>query len=201
MHILIPCKGLETGKSRLSACLGRNARRELCAQLLDQTLTRAVALAAPDHVHVVTPDPSVALLAQRHATATLPDRRLGLNAALNDARCALLASGSAIEALLILPIDLPFATADAIRAASSCRDDLVIAADEAGSGTNLMLLRGAALQELPFRYGPESYAAHIGAGRASGFSIHALRDWRLAFDIDDAAQYARWLTQQATIAG
>ncbi len=116
----------------------------------------------------------------------------GLNSALEATRAALLAAGSLDDALLIMPIDLPFASADAIAAAQSRVCDVVIAADQSGGGTNLLLLRGSALRRFAFRNGAGSYAAHLAQARGNGLSVCELSDWRLAFDVDDATQYTAW---------
>jgi 2-phospho-L-lactate guanylyltransferase (CobY/MobA/RfbA family) len=42
MHILVPCKGLNTGKSRLSECLSTGERRAFCEDLLMYTLDQSL---------------------------------------------------------------------------------------------------------------------------------------------------------------
>jgi 2-phospho-L-lactate/phosphoenolpyruvate guanylyltransferase len=192
MHIVIPCKSLQLGKSRLAACLDQRARRDLCRQLLTQTLECAVDVVAPAHVRVLTADEGVAAIAQLYSVAVTPDPGGGLNAALKAARAALPVARSLDVAMLVMPIDLPFASPAAIRDARSRAGDVVIAADQGGMGTNLLLLRGAALRRFAFCYGTGSYARHLAQARSNGFSVYELSDWRLAFDIDDATQYAAW---------
>ncbi len=196
MHILIPCKSLDVGKSRLSECLSPGARHEFCKQLLTQTLELAAALVAPTRIRVVTSDPDAAAIARRYAVAQVSDPGGGLNAALEDARSTLLATMAYEGAMLILPIDLPFASPDAIYNALSCAGDIVIAPDEIGTGTNVLLLRSPALRNFRFAYGPGSYAAHVAAARACGLTIETFIDWRLVFDIDGPAQYANWRSWQ-----
>jgi 2-phospho-L-lactate/phosphoenolpyruvate guanylyltransferase len=197
MQILIPCKSLDTGKSRLSECLDPAERRVLCSQLLTGTLQRAVELAPPSRIRVVTCDADASGIASRYRIAQTPDPGRGLNAALDAGRSALLAATKADDALLVLPIDLPFGSSDAIANMLSRSSEIVIAPDESGTGTNLLLLRAAALRRLPFAYGIDSYAAHLAAARALGVSIETVRDWRLAFDIDTPAQYAAWRSWSA----
>ena len=196
MHILIPCKNLDVGKSRLSECLDSRARREFCEQLLTRTLEHAAAVVAPARILVVTSDPEAAAIARRCSVAQAPDPGDGLNAALEDARAALLAKMAYESAILILPIDLPFASPDAISKVLSCAGDIVIAPDESGTGTNVLLLRSLALRNLRFAYGPGSHAAHVAAARAGGLTIETFKDWRLAFDVDGPAQYATWRSWQ-----
>ena len=68
--------------------------------------------------------------------------------------------------LLILPTDLPDASAEVLAQALAQPAEVVIAPDEKEAGTNLLLLRHAAVRHLPFAYGPGSYTAHQAAARA-----------------------------------
>jgi 2-phospho-L-lactate guanylyltransferase len=140
----------------------------------------------------VTSDPDAAGIAGSYRIAQTPDPVDGLNPALDAARSALLTTIKADDALLILPIDLPFASSDAIANMLSRRADMVIAPDENGTGTNVLLLRSAATRRLPFAYGAGSYAAHMAAADALGLSTEVVKDWRLGFDIDEPLQYAAW---------
>jgi 2-phospho-L-lactate guanylyltransferase len=195
-HILIPCKHLRTGKSRLSGCLDGHARRELCAQLLTRTLQHAASVAAAAQVRVVTADPEAAAIARRHAIGHIFDHGGGLNSALDGARDAVLDETSAEDGLLILPIDLPFASPAALSKALSSTGDVVIAPDESETGTNLLLLRAASLRVFRFAYGPDSYSAHLTAARSLGLSVAVLKDQRLGFDVDSSAQYAKWVSSE-----
>lgn len=196
MQILIPCKGLHLGKSRLAACLDEAERRELCRVLLTQTLQCALGVVESRWIHLLTPDPAAAALAERYAVGTIFDANDGLNGALEAARNLLLAGGGE-EPLLIMPIDLPFASPDALTAAQRQTGDIVIATDQDGSGTNLLMLRGRSRFQFGFCYGTRSYAAHLAQARALGLTVSELSDWRLAFDLDDAAQYAQWRAKTA----
>lgn len=191
MHVLVPCKGLDTGKSRLSGCLGPRARRSLCERLLGHTLDTAAAFAGPGQVLIVTSDAAAAELAASRGIRRITDAGPGLNAALDGARAAL-AAEAAVTELLILPTDLPLATSAALARFAAASGDVVIAPDESGTGTNALLLRGGAVPGLPLAFGPGSFAAHVAAGRALGLAVAATDDWRLAFDIDECAQYLRW---------
>jgi 2-phospho-L-lactate guanylyltransferase len=198
MHILIPCKSLDDGKSRLSPCLDHDRRRALCEWLLTQTLERALRLEGPEHIRVVTADRRAIAIASRYGVGDLPDLGGGLNAALEDGRVALLSDLEDDASLLILPIDLPYASFEALVQAVSHPADMVIAPDESGMGTNLLLLRRAALRRLAFAYGPGSYAAHHAAARALALTIETVKDRRIAFDLDEPEQYIAWRTQEQT---
>ncbi len=173
-------------------CLDGPARRDLCRQMLRHTLEYAASAVATDNVRVLTSDTEAAMIAHNYSIAAIADAGGGLNRALEAARAALLAAGSVDDGLLVLPIDLPFACAAAIREADAHAADVVIAADQCRSGTNLLLLRAAALRRFAFRYGKDSYVRHLQQARNNNLSVRELNDWRLAFDVDDAQQYAAW---------
>jgi 2-phospho-L-lactate/phosphoenolpyruvate guanylyltransferase len=166
--------------------------------MLTHTLEYAAGAVATDNIRVLTSDAEAAMIARNYSIAAIPDAGAGLNRALEGARAALLATGAIDGGLLVLPIDLPFACAAAIREACAREDDVVIAADQCGSGTNLLLLRAAALQRFVFRYGRDSYTRHLQQARNSNLTVCELNDWRLAFDIDDAQHYAAWRERATT---
>lgn len=165
--------------------------------MLTQTLECAVKVAAATKISVLTSDAEAVAIADRYSTSTMPDRGNGLNAALEDAREAFLQFRRAEDSLLILPIDLPFATASAIDAAHERRGDVVIASDRSGKGTNLLLLRDNATRHFGFRYGTDSYALHLRQASDHGLTIIQVTDWRLAFDIDEPEHYAAWRSRTA----
>lgn len=198
MYIVIPCRSLRGGKTRLAPCLDAAGRRALCEQLLVQTLELAARMVAPGQIRVVSGDPDALAVATRHGATGLRDPGGGLNAALDAARTSLLAEDAHAEAVLTLPIDLPCATADALASALTCAGDVVVAPDASGTGTNLLLLRFAALRQLPFCFGPGSYAAHLAAVQVHGLSATTFRDRRIAFDIDRPPQYLAWLAGERT---
>ena len=92
---------------------------------------------------------------------TLRQRSRGLNAGLREARDDVVAGGA--EAVVVLPIDLPFVTAAALTSAldpvtGTGRGNVVaLIPDRHGNGTNLLVLRPPTVIE--FCFGPESRRA------------------------------------------
>jgi len=195
MIILIPCKRLSAGKSRLSPCLNDKERQTLCESLLARTVELAAGFVGPDLIRVITADPDAIAIATRYLVSTIPDPTSELNSALEHARSRLALEGLSNRSLMVLPIDLPFATRASLTAAGDNPADIVIAADESGTGTNLLLLRGGAW-EFPFRFGPDSYSQHVSQAQLSGLTFVSLADWRLARDIDSPDQYFAWRGRQ-----
>lgn len=194
--ILIPCKTLRDGKSRLSACLDHAARYDLCRSLLERTLRCAAAAVPPDQIRIVTADPEAFTLAQQHAISAITDCGLGLNPALEYARASLRTELRIEPDLVILPIDLPFVTPQCILDVLARPGDCVIAPDGQGIGTNLLYLRSLASRAVRFTYGPGSCAAHVACARSHAFTVDIVRDRRLAFDLDAPADYERWLSRK-----
>jgi 2-phospho-L-lactate guanylyltransferase len=193
--ILIPCKNLDQGKSRLSAALDVHARRALCEFFLCRTLAMACTLVAPARIYVVTADPHVVEIAGRYGASVLSDSSFDLNRALEEARAAIAARHADLEGLLIMPIDLPLSTSSSLSSVVAEPGDIVIVPDEGATGTNLLLLRQASARTFQFRFGPDSYAAHCSQATESHLTLRTVRDDSLSFDVDLPKHLWRWLSQ------
>jgi 2-phospho-L-lactate/phosphoenolpyruvate guanylyltransferase len=187
LFILIPCKRLAEGKSRLAPIMSPGERHALCRGLLTRTLSLALALRPAASIRVVTPDAEASGLAREHGVATIDDGGAELNEALARGRAAVPEGASA----LILPIDLPHASAEAIARLVRTSADVALAPDEERRGTNLLLLAARALPRFAFAYGPDSFAAHRRWAEERGFSVAVIEDRLLAFDIDRPEDYRR----------
>ena len=192
LHILIPCKSLAAGKSRLAPVLDAAARRVLCARFLDDTLALALALVPPGRCHLVSADPEAAARAARRGVTVVADPGQGLNAALTAGRDAIVKTAGEALTLLILPIDLPFAAVDALAAFGDLRADVTIAPDRGRSGTNTLGLGAAAAKEFTLRFGPGSFAAHQEVAHLGHWHAAIFADPRLAFDLDQPEDYREW---------
>ena len=195
-YILIPCKSLTDGKSRLATILPAAERQALCRRLLRNSLALALALQSVGGVRVVTPDPEAGAIAAALGVAMIDDGGAGLNEALHRARAGILDESGGEAAVLILPIDLPYATADAVSRAIAGDFDIVVAPDSERRGTNLLYVGSRALRAFSFAFGPDSFPAHWNWAKRTGFSVETLDDPRLAFDVDRPEDYERW--QRAT---
>jgi 2-phospho-L-lactate guanylyltransferase len=183
--IVIPCKALAHGKSRLAPVLAPDERVRLCAQLLRQTLDTAMALVPSSGVWLVTADAEAASLAERCGVAVVADSGDGLNAALEAARCHVFERDDRVQGLLILPIDLPWLDPAALADAMPGGADVVIAADRSGSGTNVLNLSSAAARHLPFNYGEGSFHRHCDVAQRAGHTLRVAANDALAFDLDE----------------
>lgn len=189
-HVLIPCKALASGKSRLSSVLDDVARRRLCADLLAATIETAKGLGSPERIWIVTADEDAGSLARRHGVGRLNDQIGDLNHALETARRQLAAWFSFDHDILVLPIDLPFATTPAVRETIEHNVDVVLASDMAGTGTNLIYLRRTSVLNFPFAFGAGSFERHRQTALARSHSLWISRDPRLTFDLDEPHHFA-----------
>jgi len=196
-YVLIPCKALREGKSRLASVLSAAERQKLCADLLRNSLRLALTLQTVAGVRVVTSDPQAREIADAAGVATIDDSGAGLNTAVRRGLDAILDSAGGDAAALILPVDLPFATTDAVGRAFSGTADVVLAPDAERRGTNLLFLRHRALGVFKLAFGGSSFAAHRDGATRAGLSLEILDDPRLAFDLDEPDDYHRWLQKSA----
>ena len=185
---IIPVAPLEAAKSRLGGALDAEERLDLAERLLARTVTTALQVGRLADVLVVSPDRDVWGRAATLGARTLRQRTRGLNGGLREARDDVVAGGA--EAIVVLPIDLPFVTVEAIMGAletvSGAGRDPVVALipDRHGSGTNLLILRPPTA--IDFRFGPGSRRAHREAALAAG-ATYAELDGPLTFDLDTPA--------------
>jgi 2-phospho-L-lactate/phosphoenolpyruvate guanylyltransferase len=181
---IVPVGSLDAAKSRLGAVLDAEERLDLTVGLARRTIGAAVAADRVDEVLVITPDDAVRALAVELGARPIRQRDSGLNHGLVAARADAIAGGA--SAILILPIDLPAVTADAVDAVAASLDTpdrplVAIVPDRHGRGTNGLLLAPPDAIELCF--GGDSAIAHGRAARASGATLLEL-DGPLSLDLD-----------------
>lgn len=191
LHILIPCKSLGDGKTRLAQALDAKKRRALCAEFLERTLDLALALVPPPRCHVIAGDGEAAAIAIARGVTRHDDPGVGLNQALEQGR-ERICRGTAEEfALLILPIDLPRATAAALGELVRRPADVVIAPDRERAGTNALYLGPRAARRFVFQFGANSFVVHRSA-TGLGLQVEIYEDAKLSFDVDYPEDYLEW---------
>lgn len=193
--ILVPCKSLALGKSRLAGLLSPEEREALCRRFLADTLQTAIDVAEAANVKLISTDPAAQAMAERVGIETYAEAWPDLNAALSGVCRNILASGKPRD-ILVLPIDLPLATADSLRKVLAEAGDVVIVPDRKNRGTNILLLRESALAGFRFAYGDDSFRVHCEAAAARQRKVSVLRDESLAFDIDEPEDYLLWKNAQ-----
>jgi 2-phospho-L-lactate guanylyltransferase len=194
---IIPVKPFAQGKSRLSGLLGAAERAALNRRLFGCVLDATLGAFRPDRVVVATGDALLLTLAAAQELHALADPDGGLNAALGFACRYAIERGA--DAVAIVPADLPAVTTDdiaALAAALGPAPCCAIAPDEQEQGTNALAL--APPDPDFFRYGADSFQAHLEAARAHGMALRILRRPGLAGDLDTQEDYRRYAKDQST---
>jgi 2-phospho-L-lactate guanylyltransferase len=189
---IIPVGTLEGAKTRLGESLDAEERQDLVADLLARTVVTALAVVGLDDVLVVSPDREVLTRASAAGARTLRQRTRGLNHGLTEARADVVAGGA--EAILVLPIDLPFVTAEAVTSVverlthdgGEAHDNMagprvVLVTDRHGTGTNALGLRPPDV--IDFTFGPGSRRRHRAATEAANAAYVEIGG-RLTVDLD-----------------
>ena len=185
---LLPVHGIATGKSRLAAVLDAPARAALNHHLLTHTL-EMIAAWQGDLAQCLVVSPCAEALACAEAAGALTMREAAggdLNAALRLGAQALARRGA--QRLLVLACDLPRLSApalDAFTAQATRAEQIVLAADRAGSGTNAL---ASLFTGIPTAHEPEPEPVihavlDYTAGRSDWRSLQTLvldRDRRLS---------------------
>src|SRR3954451_8519024 len=118
---IIPVGELTGAKSRLGPVLDAEERLDLALRLARTTITAALATPGLDETIVVTPDDAVRALAADLGARPPRQRASGLTQGIDAGRDEAVAAGA--SAILILPIDLPLVTPDAIGAVLIALDE------------------------------------------------------------------------------
>ncbi|RTL67915.1 MAG: 2-phospho-L-lactate guanylyltransferase [Hyphomicrobiales bacterium] len=180
---VVPVKPLPEAKGRLRGTLSAAARRRLVLTMLADVLQALREVPEISRVIVVTPDADVAALAQKQGAAILTEPcASGLNEGVGKGLAAAEAAGFA--AALVLPADLPFATAEEIRRLverPAARQLSMVPATD-GDGTNALLI--APPLALAPAFGPGSFLAHLARALTHKVDVRVLHLSGLAHDID-----------------
>lgn len=200
---IIPVKQLHESKQRLAHLMSPEERAALIGEFLDSLLAALGEVEAIDRVLVVSSDPVVAALADRHGALVLrEDKSAGLNPAVE--RGVLEALNHGASAVLILPADLPFARpSDIVQMLRPLEKTppaplAALCSDELGDGTNALLL--APPGDFTFRYGPGSFEQHVAEAAARDRVSYIILAPGLRFDLDtesDWMVYNGYLVQVA----
>ncbi len=197
LHVVVPLRTLEGGKSRLGAALDAEEREELIVGMLRHLLDTIAAWGGAADVLVVSPDPVLLSIAASAGARTLRQRAGGLNDGIRLGVADVSAGGA--TAVLVLPGDLPLAdpaalarlhdAADAALAAGGGRALVAIVPADARSGTNGLLLSPPDVIDPAF--GSDSLRAHLEAAREAGASVQLVEDSALGFDLDTPGDVER----------
>jgi 2-phospho-L-lactate guanylyltransferase len=182
---LVPVKARALGKTRLASVLDECQRTALVRDLLRHVVAVLRDTAGIERIALLS--------AERDELADvelIADRGLGLNACIADGVRAARRAGAKFA--LVVPADLPALRNEelALLLAAGRRSGFAIAPARHDSGTNGLCLD--ATLPLRFQFGRDSFQRHLHAASALGLAPAVVRRHGLAFDLDDADDWALW---------
>lgn len=203
---VIPIKAPAEAKLRLAGTLAPQARAALVAAMLAVVVRAARAARGLDEVMLIGPHDYAGLGDTPPLRIEEPDRtepdgtkpdggepEAALNAALMQTLAQATADG--IERLVILPGDLPQLTPRDVELLLTAvpADEIRLAPDRHGIGTNALSLPLPAAADFHFAFGEDSCARHRGEAERLGLDLSEVyspgleRDIDLPADLDDAS--------------
>jgi 2-phospho-L-lactate guanylyltransferase len=193
IYAVVPIRSLDQGKSRLGAALSTPERAALVEMLLRRVLRALADSGAVERSAVVSPDVRALAVAEAVGAQALRQDGTGLNEALEQARVWALTGGA--DTLLVLLGDLPLLQGADIATMVEIAADpvwgapvVVLAPDRHQRGTNALLLRPPGT--LPFHFGADSYALHVGEAVAGQVELMIYRSPGTEFDLDTPGDLA-----------
>jgi len=177
---LIPVKELAAGKSRLADALDPEAREALVLAMAGHVVEAAAAASNIARICLVGPS----RLGLSSELTLLADPGEGLNAALQSAFAEL--AGQPVGRVVVIAADLPQVTATDIQLlAVAPGDEIAIAPDRHGTGTNALSLPLPAARDFRFAFGKDSFARHHDEAERLGLKIETIHSLGLERDIDE----------------
>lgn len=186
---IVPVKRLSRAKQRLGCVLSRNERVKLARTMLHEVLTTLCATPEIAGTIVVTGDPMVANLATLFEARVVTDvLETGINGAVQQGLKTLDASSAA----LVVPADVPFATASDLRDVIGALDRhaVVLAPALSDGGTNAIAMRAPDL--IVPSFGDDSFARHQALAQAAGIDHGIVRNEGIGRDIDCSDDLLPW---------
>ena len=181
---IVPVKPLRRGKSRLSGVLSLEARTALNHYLLSNTLEVLSSITEIETSLVVSRDPEALTIAREYRARTVQEQGAPkLNIALT--RATMVASSHSVQAVLIVPADLPLLTKEDLLEVvkrSTNPPVVVITPDRHHQGTNALLISPPGL--IRYEFGPGSFQKHCDQATKAGGRLEICEMHSVALDID-----------------
>jgi len=180
---VVPVKGLDASKKRLSSVLGQHERRLLTEAMLEDVLA-ALKASIVEHVLVVSGDSGVEQVAEKFGFSFLLGSRAGLNFAIGEATewCVRKGAGS----VLVLPADIPLVSCNDINRIIELgsKSTSVVLSPSNDGGTNLLFRNPANL--IPPCFGRRSFLRHFRKANSRGATVKYYSSLGTVLDIDSA---------------
>ena len=191
---LIPVKGFEGAKQRLSSRLSSSERSELMKAMVHDVLTEVTRADGVHKTYVVTGSAEVERWVSAMAVEVIrePDET-GETDAVHFGLDVMKRAG--IDAALVLPGDIPLVRAGDVESVLHAAPEspasrfTVLVPSHDRMGTNALLL--APPDVLALRFGHDSFRYHLSEAEARGASVKVIENSRIALDIDEPADLQR----------
>lgn len=184
---VVPVKRLSQAKQRLSGVLSPEQRVRLAQAMLRDVLENLRATPSLAGIVVVSADPAVHATARSFGASPIFDAsESGVNDAVQQGLDALASSD---HAALVVPADIPFATADDFESVLALLryHQVVLSPALSDGGTNALAMRSAGLMTPQF--GEDSFVAHHTIAEQKQLSCGVFRSMRIGRDIDVADDF------------
>jgi len=183
--LIVPVRGFDDAKSRLSSVLNPSQRRALAQNCARGVLTRTSLCSR----FVVCDNEEVAQWAVSCDAIPIRVTSQGLNASLTES-IPMISNHSPIDLFLISHADLPLsAPLDQIintLLTNKGEPSIVICPDRHRDGTNVLGIPASLMNNWRFQYGSGSFALHVEQAKATGLPIRVIDDPHLGLDLDTA---------------
>ncbi len=195
---LVPAKALNLAKSRLSAVLDEDERRQLALAMLEDVLSTLQSVPRLNLVASVSPDSDVLARTRTLGSEPIsepPSSAGGINQALSHALS--LISPRGIGTLLVVVADVPALSPQDIESVLDALppDRGAVICPSVAQGTSALALRPP--DALPFRFGQRSFLAHKREAAARDLPVRVLRLDTLTNDIDSPDDLLNLITRPA----
>jgi 2-phospho-L-lactate guanylyltransferase len=181
---IVPIKPLRRGKSRLSAVLSESEREKLNQSLLIKTISCLKEIKEIDQILVVSYDPNALNISRDFGARTIQEsHNTNINKALRKGSIA--AHTFNVSSVLIIPADLPYINADAIRqllGKAGKPPEIVITPDRRMNGTNALYINPVGI--LDYDYGMWSFRKHVEQAERKKIRVEIYNNDTLSFDLD-----------------
>jgi 2-phospho-L-lactate guanylyltransferase len=189
---IVPVKGLNVSKRRLSASLSLNERKALTSALLKDVLTALQSSRKIQKIVVVSDDNEVRAISKEAGAFFFSPIRGGLNAAVNEA--ARWCKKNHATSTLIIPADLPLLRVQDINTIiklGTYQNPTVVLSPSSNGGTNALFQNPPSLISGAFGHG--SFAKHAKKARKKGVAVKFYCSESVALDIDTGSDLQKLL--------
>jgi 2-phospho-L-lactate guanylyltransferase len=179
---IVPVKGLSVSKRRLSKYLSPQQRKLLIEAMLNDVLN-GLKLSKIHRIVIVSSDPAVSLIAEKHGVYFFSPSRNGLNRAVKEATAWCMRNQA--SSVLVVPADIPLLRPEDINkilelGAYNCSG--VVLSPSNNNGTNTLFQNPPNL--ISPMFGHESFRKHFRQAKNKGISVKIYYSNSVDLDID-----------------